>query len=178
MQFSPEEQSSYVFSLSNLATIKVFHDAGVNIHSFSDYMVDVNYSMVNGEEIFKEGCLALFPSLKTYSLYETEDEMYLNKLKEEKSLPWVPEYLYQFTNEPLEQLFESPTYAQQMEMCIYRSNKLVQNSFYDGEIVPFNFGGFGVALYSQDEYHEVAQAVVYIYNEANRLFQELKGEKK
>lgn len=178
MEFSSEEHSSYLFSMSNLATLKTFHDAGVNIRLFSNYMVDVNYSMCSGEEIFKDGCEALYPALETYSMFEKEEEEYLDKLKEEKSLSWVPEYFYQFTNEALMQLFESPTYAKQIEDCIVKSNNLAQDSFWDGEIIPLrSLGGFGIALYSQGQYHELAQAVVHIYNETNRLFKQLKGEK-
>lgn len=178
MEFSPEEQSSYLFSMSNLATLKVFHDAGVDVRSFSNYMVDVNYSMDSSEEIFNDGCKGLFPSLKTYCLYEKEEEEYLKRLQKENSLSWVPEFLYEFTSEPLKQLFESPTYAKQIKKCIVRSNDFAQDSLYDGEIVPLHFGGFGIALYTQGQYHELAQAVVHIYDEANRLFQLLKGEEK
>jgi hypothetical protein len=177
MNFSPEEQSSYIFSLSNLATLKTFYDAGVNIQDFSDYMVDINYSMKNGEEIFSDGCKQLFPTFETYSLYVTEEEEYLNKLYEEGFLSEIPEFFYELSNESLRQVFHSP-YAEHIKKYIVDSNKYVHGTIlYDGEIVPLS-DGFGIALYSLGEYHELAQAVVRIYHESNRLYQLLKGEKR
>ncbi|WP_121616766.1 hypothetical protein [Virgibacillus halodenitrificans] len=174
MELNPDEQYSYMYSMSNLATIKTFHDAGVNVHTFSAYMVDINYSMSNGDDIFNDGCKQLFPFLKVYS--DFEDEKYLNKLKKEQILSWVPEKLYVFTNEPLRRLYES-SYASELEKCVIKSNTITQDSMYDGEIIPFP-SGFGIALFTEGQYHELAQAVVHIYKESNRLFQLLKDERK
>lgn len=176
MRFSPEETASYNFSISNLATLKVFHDAGLDVSSYSNYMVDANYSMDSGKEIFDEGCQGLFTDYQFYSSFETEEGKYLDQLKEDEELPLVPEFFYEFSNRELKELFKDESYKKQISEYIKKENNKMGDSYYDGDLIPLSFGAIGLILYSLGQFHELAEMLVNIKNETNRLYQKLKGE--
>ncbi|MFD1609785.1 hypothetical protein [Oceanobacillus luteolus] len=61
-------KESYLYSISNLMTLKAFHDAGVSIDEIkvNHFMVDINYSTEPGMDILMNGIGLLFEDSEFY----------------------------------------------------------------------------------------------------------------
>ncbi|MEX3623674.1 hypothetical protein [Viridibacillus arvi] len=157
----------------NLATLKVFHDAGIDVSSFQNYIVDINYSIDTCEDIFEEGCRALFTYFEKYSMYEEEEEKYIKELleKNEKKLV-VDETIYVCSSNEMKALANHPKYSEKLaQLC-----GDILKPIFDIDGFSLQSGEIVLCSYSMGEYQEIAVAVVTINQEVNNLYQQLKGE--
>lgn len=174
MKYSPEESASYCDSIVNLATLKAFHDAGVNVRDFPNFITEVSYNDNKSLDIFKEGCKCLFSSCDYYSAYEKEDERFLEILKKDKNLGWLPECYFEFSNEKLQELFQSKKYKKRFLQFFEEIIKALDK--HDVNILILSYGGIGLCSYSEIFDNEITQVIISIKTEIDNLYQQLKGE--
>ncbi|UAL49762.1 hypothetical protein K7887_22615 (plasmid) [Sutcliffiella horikoshii] len=75
MQMDVYDLDSYIMSCSNLYTLKLFHDYGVNVSNFASPMVHINrYDEGHSLEIFVEGIKGVFQQIETYDYYQNNSE--------------------------------------------------------------------------------------------------------
>lgn len=174
----PEEKANYEYSVSNLATLKVFYDAGMDVSQFPLFMTDLNYNDSLGKQIFEQGCRYLFASVKEYSSYEDDEhQAVLEGYSELGDMMYVPEYAFEIQDPKMTKIFQSPFQKAFQEFIKTAAKETISDeSFFDGEFLVLPIG-FAVAMNSFGQFHEVAETVIKIHREMNRLFDLLtKGE--
>lgn len=164
-------------TLSNLITIKVFHDAGVDVSSFSNFVA--NYGILECDA-FVDGLKALFPDTQCLSAYEEDEEKLIQEIWkvaefEEES----PEYLYVFKNTEMELLINS-------SFCDELKTLITMCDVNDTEFGDFEFAEcrykfhpvYGGILLVDNGYmlHGVARSIVEIYSGIKELINKLKQE--
>lgn len=80
MEMDVYDMDSYTMSLSNLFTLKLFHDYGVNVSNFDNPMVHINgYQDGNSLDIFVQGIRSVFQGVETYDFNENKSEEFQQK---------------------------------------------------------------------------------------------------
>lgn len=176
--FGPEEKTNYEYSISNLATLKVFFDAGVNVSGFENFIMDLNYNDSATKKIFAQGCIALFHKVTEYSPYENkEDEAILEGFCKIGILDYTPEFAYEITDPKLDKIFSSSlkdTFKEFVEKSV--KEHISDDSYFDGNVVTAK-NSVIIAMNTVGQLHEVAITMVHILNEMNRMYELLmKGD--
>lgn len=177
MRLGVEEKMSYVYSIENLAALKLFHDAGVDVSSFPDYMIDINYNS-DSTEIIQAGCEALFGEFALLNTYDEKDEENeeLYQIFDRLGISLDSEYYYICSCSQMRALCKNPIYQQKFE-DLFKDDEgktKVVSQVLDGiDHVDSEEGHIIIGFEYVGELHETAKAIVHAYNEINRLYYEM-----
>lgn len=103
MIMGAEEKYAYDASISNLLMLKVWHDLGIDVSGFSDFITDPGgWGNDPSSEILQDGLKELFPEFR-YLDYEDLEEM--TAIAEEVDMS-TPEHFYLLKNEKLQKIID------------------------------------------------------------------------
>jgi hypothetical protein len=152
----PEEKSNYDFSISNLITLKLFFDAGVDVSGFSDFIMDYNYSPDSSSDILTEGLKALYPDVVVLCAYEDSEQ--IKEIVSKSSID-SPEKLLILKDKQMEKLFHS-TYYQEFCEQVLKPN--CSGDFCEFEIEADPHYGLLICLYWEGMHHEIVENILAI----------------
>lgn len=159
-----EDYYSYQQSISNLALLKVFHDAGVNVSTFSQFMEMSGWGTNQGFDIFLEGLNAMFYEVFVYEYYGDNSTIADEDLAIFES---SPEVIY-FIEDPSIQSLYRIDQGQKVER-LFESVGDFDGNYSCCECRCWPNKGFAVGMYGFGFLHEVAQHVVHIMTQLDRL---------
>lgn len=161
-------QQSAELSLSNLAMLKAFQQAGVDVHSLPihNYMMDVHYSSEACFDIFTAGCEGLFEDIE-FIPYEHIAQY------EEEVEDGISDELFVIRDQRLSLVLESKyrkefiSFIEQVSNFNY-SEADIKTSRSKNELLVVIW--FGIMI------HEIALGVIKINDKLNELVARLEGE--
>lgn len=160
---------SDMLSLSNLAAIKAFYDAGIDLNRLNNigYLEDIQYSAGTGYNILLEGCQGLFDEVSFLNYEELEG--YEEHFKDEK-----PEYALIIKDERLSKIIQSKYQHELIEIIPshldeFDYSDVVFNIHSSRLFVEIHFGHFA---------HELALKLCEIDKKLNEIITRLKEEHK
>lgn len=166
---TPEDKYAYLSSLSNLYALKVFHDEGVDVSKFSDFMVYPNSFASNGLDILFEGLKGLFQEVKAFSPYDGDEENeYLDSLVRQKVLEFKPEYAYVIIDERVSVLLNSSFKDEVLKFLEID----IAGEVFCGEIAVLP-KGFIIAVDFEGDIHEAVEEIVSVHRSLNKYMKEL-----
>lgn len=150
------EQQSYLTSISNLAMLKLFHDAGVNVRE----KIPVKSFMVNIEQhddtsfcIISAGFKELFEIVDSYDYGDEIPQEYEDILDES-------EYKLIIKDTVLATVLQS-SYSKELESAIIASTNVVEHLHVEAETVILpDKSGFAIIIQWPGMLHEVAENVL------------------
>ncbi|WP_209124376.1 hypothetical protein [Alkalihalobacillus sp. BA299] len=176
MEMDVYDHESYRMSISNLIMLKIFHDEGINVQKFSNFMVHTQHNTSACSEIFWDGIKQVFANVK---LYEYGDEIegfkekYPDLLTEDGQYP-SPESIYTFQDPIFEQVICSP-YMKQFESLFPPLTQLDMSEL-DIVILPDN-SGIAYFCYFATFYHEIVKGILKLKYEAMKMNKRYEREK-
>lgn len=174
MQMDIYERESYVYSISNLVMLKAFYDAGVDITKIGvkDYFVDVQgYSIDCSMDILMGGLSSLFSNTEMLTYDELDSHDTYKAIFEDGT----PESAIIVSNSKIKELITSKL----ADKFIHSLNAAKLGvSYADVDFVTIKeTKEIGVQVWFPGALHEVAIALIKIFEQANKLYQILECEK-
>ncbi|WP_066412913.1 hypothetical protein [Sutcliffiella cohnii] len=169
------DQESYRLSLSNLIMLKIFHDEGINVKGFTDFMVHVQFNESNCADIFWDGMQHLFESVERFDYGEEVEEFkkaYPELILEDGSYP-SPETIFSFKDPSFSEVLNSPLAEDFKRMLPSLSH--MDMSEVDIIALPDNTGVV-IFCYFSSYYHELVKAMVELRAKATELNNQYKRE--
>lgn len=151
MLLDAEEKFAYDASMSNFLMLKVWHDLGIDVSGFSNFITDPGgYGNNPSNDILQEGLRTLFPE---YQFLDYEEQSEMAAIAEEVDMP-TPESLYILKNEKLQKLIETQEVEQIKEFT----------SKHHGDLIEFDMAyhekyGILIGTYFEGMLFEIAVAV-------------------
>ncbi len=166
MEMDVYDHESYQMSISNLIMLKLFHDEGVNVQNFSDFMVHINYQLSSSTEIFWDGVRQLFNEVHYYGYGEEHNiDEFCNQFKalfdEDKNL--TPEYVFTFQDDLFKEVLKGPYSAQFKE--VIPSLDHLEACDVELVVLPGN-EGLAFLCYFATHLHDVVRTIIKLKKEA------------
>lgn len=175
MEMDVYDHESYRVSISNLIMLKMFHDEGINVQNFSNFMVHTQHNTGACGEIFWDGISQLFNSIKKYE-YGDEIEKFKEKypefLTEDGPYP-TAETIYTFQDPIFQQVLNGP-YKKQLESMFTPLANLDMSEL-DIVILPDN-SGIAYFCYFATYYHEMVKGILKLKSAAIRMNKQYERE--
>lgn len=176
MEMSIYERESFLLSISNLAVLKLFYDAGVDVKKIliDTYMVDVEFDMNVSFQIIYECLESLFDLVEVVGHYDDldhVDEEYLEILEHSLGGDEII-----FIRDALFDYIFSSKYAEEFVSYVKQASR----ETYYSEYIEFNVALpqniFYIELSSVGFYHDIAEMIIDIRNKAIELKKKLESE--
>ncbi|MGN7300740.1 hypothetical protein [Ferdinandcohnia sp. SAFN-114] len=176
MEMDVYDYESYQMSIQNLLMLKLFHDEGINVSNFPNYMTHINYGDTNSLDIFTNGMNQLFENTIHFD-YGDVDSKEFKELFEDlvggDGPHSVPEFAYVIKDPLFELLLNSP-YSRVFEKLL---KGLVSDDMNVCEcIVLPNRDGIGFLFEFYSQFHNVAEDCINLKHEAMKLKKQYKRE--
>lgn len=167
MLLDAEEKYAYDESISNFLTLKIWHDLGVNVKEFPDYIVYPGGYDGSSFEILEAGLKALYP---TFRQLDYEDEHKLETIAKESNISSTPERLYLLNNDKVQKLLDTGE--------IDKLKKPLSKLY--GDLTEFDMSfhkeyGLVLAIYFTSVFFEAAEAVASITSLVEDLYKQIEG---
>ncbi|QCJ45483.1 hypothetical protein FAY30_26450 (plasmid) [Bacillus sp. S3] len=168
MLLDAEEKYAYDASISNFLTLKIWHDLGIDVSGYSDFITDPGgYGNNPSSEIFQDGLKTLFPDFQ-YMDYEEFEEM--TAIAKEVDMN-SPEGLYILKNEKLQKLINSGRGKEIELVCSGEKGDLIEFKMAYNEKY-----GILIGTYFEGMLFEIALAVTNVIKTIDRLYKQLEEE--
>lgn len=160
------EHDSLMRSISNLAMLKAFYDAGVDIAKIdiNDFYVDVMYSTDSSMYILEDGCKMIFDKVNVLSYEDLEQH-------EDLFDDGFPEIAIFIRDNRLSKI---SNHLEELMKFINKKNKTAEYSEADIKII--KPGEIMVQIWFPGFLHEIAISLIAISNKLNELTATLKEE--
>lgn len=172
MEMDIYERESYVHSTSNLVMLKAFYDKGVDVTKLgiNDYFVDLyGYSMDNSVDILHSCLKSLFDDCLLLDNEELQSESNYAEILTDG----MPEYALFISYSKIDDLFISKYVPKLVE--IIKNHQSF--SYTEAEIiVSEKTKELCVLVWFPGQLHEIALALIKVYEEVEKLHQILEGE--
>jgi hypothetical protein len=169
MILDAEEKFAYDESLSNFIMLKIWHDIGIDVSNFSEYIAQPSgYSLDEpGPEILEQGLKALFSD---YEYLDYEELERMEEISHSCDMKYTPEYLYILNSDKVQTLIDTGE--------IKKLEKLLSNI--EGDLTEFEVTyhadyGLLFSIYCPGLLFELAQCIASISREIDSLYQKLEG---
>ncbi|MDO6657394.1 hypothetical protein [Anaerobacillus sp. 1_MG-2023] len=179
LEMRMEEHYSYLKSISNLAMLKIFHDAGVDVKKDNKFfMTDIQFEYYTDFDIFHTCSVQLFEEVKSFGYKEESSAVYEsdNKSVDEKYPELInehePEHTFLLHHSVLKEVLESKYRGEMKDFFESQSLSDLEASF---EFLPDNTGIY-VAIYFPGDLHEMAFVVVTCLLKAKEIKKKLEDE--
>ncbi|MCU1808360.1 hypothetical protein NVV31_23600 [Cytobacillus firmus] len=165
MLLDAEEKYAYDESISNFLTLKIWHDLGINVKEFPDYIVNPGGYDGSSFEILESGLKALYPRFRELNY---EDEHKLETIAKESNISSTPERLYLLNNIKVQKLIDTGEIDKLKKPLskIYGNLSEFEMSFHK------EFG-LVLAVYFTSVFFEVAEAVANITRLVEDLYKQI-----
>ena len=177
--FSSTEKHSYIVSLENFSTLKAFHDAGVDVSSFADFMTDINYDMDSAYTILYDGLEVLFDNFKEYSPYELEDDddysKDIKKYLSENNINTESERYFFCSNQQLNEICRNEKYYQVLKKSFDEENGF-KSSITEGDLYLLSDGQIVFTIEFIISGSSIATVSIKILNKIKELYEQMVGE--
>ncbi|NRD81046.1 hypothetical protein HPT25_27390 [Bacillus sp. BRMEA1] len=157
-EMSVYEHQSYMYSISNLAMLKLFYDAGVNVKEkihIKSFMVDVQYSNDHSLEIMSDGFKELFERVELYGYGDDFPEEYAEFIE-------ASEYSLLLKDTVLATVLQS-SFSKELEAAITASTRVGGTLPVEADsfILP-DKTGFAISVHWSGMLHELVKNVLEI----------------
>jgi len=168
MEMDVYDHESYRVSISNLIMLKMFHDEGINVKNFSNFMAHTQHNMSACSDIFWDGIKQLFTNVNLYDYGDEIEEFkgkYPSFLTEDGAYP-TPETIYTFQDPIFAQVLSGP-YKKQFESMFPPLTNLDMSEL-DIVVLP-DHSGIAYFCYFSTYYHELVKGILTLKYEAMRM---------
>lgn len=166
------EQQSYMTSISNMAMLKLFHDAGVNVKEkipIKTFIVNTQQQDDTSFEIISAGFKELFEIAEPYDYGDEIPEEYENILDES-------EYKLIIKDTVLATVLQS-SYSKELEHAISSSTNVESYFHVEADLVILpDKSGFAILIQWPGMLHEIAENVLKVRRLATEYATKLIGE--
>ncbi len=165
MRFVEEQKAELLAMIDNLAIIKIFHDAGINVEKFPDIEVMVLHGIDEGTFIFETGVSRIFGDCTLISHFDNEeDDNTIERIKQVGNLEYKCDFAFIIPLELFEMSFNHLPKA--IELCnIGRTHE-------DGKFVgDIENKKLYIPVEGMGGLSEVARRVILLYEELKKEIQ-------
>ena len=158
-----EGYSAMLGGLENIAMLKLFYDAGVDISNFSDWSISYGYRDPS-EEIFNNGLKGVFEDMSVLDPYNDRDV--LEDMVAKGELENVPESLLVFQDSWIQDLLRT-NYESVLEII-----KSTDKDLSDCEAELFilaSKGGVAVTIFCPGYYFHLAESLINLWKDLKRI---------
>lgn len=176
MEMDVYDHDSYMMSLGNLFMLKLFHEEGINVSKFPNFMVHSEYNVQVCSDIFWEGMIQLVHDAKCYNYDELEDfKSVFPTFKTGEGANPTPEYIITIQDSIFKEVLKGANSKHIKELLPEIAHR---GDLEDVEVVilPDNSGIAYLCYYPTSEFHSIAEGIIFLKNEAIRLGKESKKE--
>ncbi|UNL87433.1 hypothetical protein [Priestia koreensis] len=160
-----EDYYSYHQSASNLAMLKAFFDAGIDISKFSEFMEMIGWNTELGFEIFNEGLNAMFGEVILYEAYGDNPKVDEEDLQVFDS---VPDYVYLIEDQTIKALYRDNR-GPEVEEWFNRYHDFDGHyTFAEFRCLPHK--GFTIGLYGIGFFHEIAKCTIDLTKQLDKIY--------
>jgi hypothetical protein len=161
MRMSEDEKNDYIASVENLAMIKLFHDAGVNVKNFPEFQTAILHGVDESLYIFEIGVTRLFGDCTLLYIDDDKNDELFNRIKQLGNLKYLPEYACVIPIDTLEERYDS--LEQAIAVCNandpYEHGKLVWDKERNVLYIPLDYIGYLT---------DVSERIIQFYQEMNK----------
>ncbi|MEI2356281.1 hypothetical protein [Mesobacillus zeae] len=153
-------------SISNLLILKIWHDLGINVSNYPDFMSDYyNYGIEVGFDILSKGLEDLFSD---FQILDYEDEERIKEMSKGANIQCPPDTLFILNNRKLQKLKEHGEIEKLFGVISKQSGDL--SEFKMAYHVEY---GILIAVYYESVLYEIAKSVSEVMSAADTLYKNL-----
>lgn len=175
MEMDVYDHESYLMSIGNLYMLKLFHDEGVIVCDFSNFMVHTQNNTGGCSEIFEDGIKQLIDDFNRFEYGDNIDafcKMYPDLIQEDGAYS-CPEFIYTFKDKEFQKVLSSKNYKSIKEMLPALKKLGDRYEEFDIVILP-DYSGVAYFFYTPSylyaiDLYAIAKGILILKKEAIRL---------